>query len=616
MLVKWSDFLKANPLNADYDTNASALQSLISINETPENSFRHLADYKSLVCISRNSLDGDIQATFHHTIKRSSFLQTNPDYYGLMGFGTRAAAVKIRHTDLFKHTPKTKVVPEFKSLLKCKTEEEVLALPATNEKISIDFYALLPPCLSEELFSTEDLSPSSVLLLFINKINSMFNEDQAQAPIPPAESNDETDPTSNTTNNDQTPDPEQQEATSGNTASANSTSDNTELTNNDANETTDSNENDDNEGHPASASFSRILNFLCECVKNPRVISDVTITTCTKQSTASWVDHLHTELLGRNPTISTNPATTGINPQTNSLIESMGALTAAMADRQLKDMEAKSNPKSSDATKKFDNLPPITKNTTILCTMVPDMSQEELPEIEPTAAWLSLIGIKSSMTIVRTIEHTMRNRGCIVYLQKGMCNDFRHGTIASSPDPFERNGLCVFLMAPEETKRVKEDRLREIEEKASRNKLNQDDIELLTSNEVYLPKDFWAFEHMVRNFSTITSYLFGNDCLMARAWRIVLEHAGTHQATYKKFERDYQYFYVIVLDELHRRTQTFIHSAADGLLSSLKIRQLDFSSILDAIENHTYFVRRPTGLPKRKQDHNTNPTTPPNNKKP
>ena len=45
-------------------------------------------------------------------------------------------------------------------------------------------------------------------------------------------------------------------------------------------------------------------------------------------------------------------------------------------------------------------------------------------------------------------------------------------------------------MAPEETKRVKEDRIRELEEKAARNKLDNEDIGLLTSNEAYFPKDF------------------------------------------------------------------------------------------------------------------------------
>ena len=47
-------------------------------------------------------------------------------------------------------------------------------------------------------------------------------------------------------------------------------------------------------------------------------------------------------------------------------------------------------------------------------------------------------------------------------------------------------------------------------------------------------------------------------------------------------------------------TQTFIPSATDGLISSLKIKQLDFSTLLDSIENHPYFIRRPHGLPKRR----------------
>ena len=104
MIIKWSDFLKASPLKSDYDTNASALQRLININETPENSYRYLAENKTLACISKNALSGDIQATFNHTINQSSFLQTNPDYYAMMGFGFRATAAKIRHTDLFRHT--------------------------------------------------------------------------------------------------------------------------------------------------------------------------------------------------------------------------------------------------------------------------------------------------------------------------------------------------------------------------------------------------------------------------------------------------------------------------------------------------------------------------------
>ena len=149
------------------------------------------------------------------------------------------------------------------------------------------------------------------------------------------------------------------------------------------------------------------------------------------------------------------------------LVERIGELTAEMARRHLADMEEKKEAKTNETTRKFDALPPIVRNITIMCTMVPGMEQEDLQEITPTEAWNSFIGLKSGTYIQSTLQHVLRSKGCLVYLQNGMCNEFRHGTIASYPDPFERNGLCIFLMSPEETKQVKADRLRELEEKSA-----------------------------------------------------------------------------------------------------------------------------------------------------
>ena len=413
MIIKWSDFLKTSPLNADYDTNAAALQRLISINETPENSFRHLADNKTLVCISKNALAGDIQATFSHTIKRASFLQTNPDYYALMGFGARATAVKIRHTDLFRHTQRTKSVPDFKALLQCTTTDEILNLRVTNDKISIDFYAILPPCLTAELFEIEDLSPGNILLQFIGTINRMHMQQNTTAPR--SEASNDTAADGNTITTDE----QTNAAPTGTQPTASPT------TTNDT-ETTDTNTQDNSSDittdpttpHPAEASFARILNFLYECIKEPRAVQDVTMQPCTKRSTTEWLDLQHSTFLQSNIAI---PATEALPTSSNAtLIASIGSLTAAMADRQLRDMDTKTT-KPTDYLKKFDSLAPITKNTTLLCIMVPDMEQDEIQEIEQTAAWASLIGQKSSTTIVRTIEHAMHNKGCMVYLQKGMC---------------------------------------------------------------------------------------------------------------------------------------------------------------------------------------------------
>lgn len=236
---------------------------------------------------------------------------------------------------------------------------------------------------------------------------------------------------------------------------------------------------------------------------------------------------------------------------------------------------------------KYNNLPPIIKNIIATCTMVPGMSQIDLDEIEPTDNLRSFISIKSrTSTINSTLQHALRSKGYLAYLQNGMCNDLKHGIIASNFDPFERNGLCVFLTAPEELKQVKADRRAELEEKSIRNKLNEEDIALLTTNEAYLLRDFLAFDHMVKNYIELVSYLLGPECLISRAWKQVHNHAQKMQVIYKRFEREDRYFYTCLLDELHRRTQTFIQSGADGLVSSMEFEQLDFADIHRSIDNY------------------------------
>ena len=291
----------------------------------------------------------------------------------------------------------------------------------------------------------------------------------------------------------------------------------------------------------------------------------------------------------------------------------MGQLTAAMAHRQLSDIETTkiTSTSSNDTTTKYNNLPPIIKSIIATCTMVPCMSQTDLDEIESTDNLRSFIGIKSgTSTISSTLQHTLRSKGCTAYLQNGMCNDIKNGIIASNPDPFERNGLCVFLTAPEELKQVKTDRKAELEEKSARNKLSAEDTTLLTTNDAYLPRDFWAFEHMVRNFIELVAYLLGPECLITRAWRQILEHAQKKQALYKQFEREERYFFTCLLDELYRRTQTFIHSGADGLVSWLDFEQLSFHDITRSIDNYSHQVKRSihTYLKRKYDSQNTNPT--------
>ena len=159
-----------------------------------------------------------------------------------------------------------------------------MQLPVTNDKISIDFYALLPPCLSEEIFEAEDLSPGIILLLFINKINALHNKQQngqsddgngniTKGDI--ATANDQTNASAETS-------PDERTDSTSNQQHSTETSTPTEV---------NTEETDQDEAHLAEPSYSRILKFLYECIKEPRVVQDWTMYPCTEQSTSDWLGH-------------------------------------------------------------------------------------------------------------------------------------------------------------------------------------------------------------------------------------------------------------------------------------------------------------------------------------
>ena len=170
MILKWSDNLKVHPSNEDYNANAAALQKLIPFSETVENSFRHLSDNKTVICVTKNTFDGHLQATFNHTVKKASFTQTNPDYLALTGFGERATAVKLDPKDIFKHPNKRKTVPDFKKMLKCRMVEDMKNLQASQNKVNVDSYAIFPPSLTGELFDEENMDPAIIILKVMNKL--------------------------------------------------------------------------------------------------------------------------------------------------------------------------------------------------------------------------------------------------------------------------------------------------------------------------------------------------------------------------------------------------------------------------------------------------------------
>ena len=50
-----------------------------------------------------------------------------------------------------------------------------MALTLGDDATNVDFYAILPPCLAQELFDEDNFSPTNILLKFIQKINRLHS---------------------------------------------------------------------------------------------------------------------------------------------------------------------------------------------------------------------------------------------------------------------------------------------------------------------------------------------------------------------------------------------------------------------------------------------------------
>ena len=109
------------------------------------------------------------------------------------------------------------------------------------------------------------------------------------------------------------------------------------------------------------------------------------------------------------------------------LSHNFGQLTKAMTDKTLLDMQRDAEKANGEG--KFRKLPPMMKNTIMMFKMVPDMTQEDLPEIKPTETYLYILSMTSGTVARDTLHHIMKTKGCLVCLQDGMCAGLKNGAL-------------------------------------------------------------------------------------------------------------------------------------------------------------------------------------------
>ena len=498
---------------------------------------------------------------------KASIALADPDYLALAGFGRRATPERLNPKELFKQRKKV-FVPAFKDILKYKTIDDLKALTLSEKKVNVDFYALLPPTLTAEILDEDNADPSYVMLKMINKINLIYS----------------------------IANPEKIDLT---TEEHGATSENEE-TKKEANESEDeveTDKEDDDLAHPLEDSFGRVLNFLYWSSMDTKTVEGTKTRFCQKSATDAWCEQQHVLCLSTDEPQKSPVQQIPYQDKSTFMIDlsqNFGALTQAMRDKTLSDMQR--DTEKTGGAGKFKKMAPMMRNSILMFTMVPNMEQEDLDEIKPTETYLSILAMTSGSVVRDTLHHMMKTRGCLVCLQDGMCAAIKNGTIQST-DIYDINGLTPLHCGPEPCgKQLTIEQRAVLEETAALGKMTKEDISLLTKRENYLPKDFWAYEHQARNFAMLCDLIGGPDCLTARAWKKVAQHAQRQQATYRRLEKEHFIFYICLLDELHKKTQSFIHSCAHGKVEELNVRQLDFSQIFDDIEVHKYYAKRPLWL--------------------
>lgn len=205
------------------------------------------------------------------------------------------------------------------------------------------------------------------------------------------------------------------------------------------------------------------------------------------------------------------------------------------------------------------------------------------------------------VTILRS--HGARKRIMAIY-ESGFGAAIRDGNLVSSPRPMDVNSLTLFMIHPgAKAQAISARDTLLYQMKAELGKLEQPDVEALTSMKTYIPFDFASFLHMVKVMEFVCEFLDGRDYYSASAWRHAREHAEMSEFLYVDKSAENPMFYASLGDDYHRRHHTFLHSLEFKEIDQMATDHMNFSEVTDRIDRFEYVIHRPTFIPrKRPQD--------------
>ena len=261
MHLSWKNYLRYHAGVKELNLNPKALQSLFD-DPDPSSCFRALTENRILSCLTRSPMSSEVQASFLHASEKESFQQEKPFSLALVGFGNRARAVRLNPELIFVRSTQKQKIPTFDSFMMCISIDTVTSLEAGNEKEKIDSFAILPPCLADEIFEDDSMEAQDVLWCFIQRIKSL-RPNSAKEKAPEDNEDEEDDDVGN-----KSPISGEEEDEDTTVEEIPSPSDEKE-------------------------SFYKILVFLWAVMKDHKSISGTPLTLCNKRFTKKWEEQQH-----------------------------------------------------------------------------------------------------------------------------------------------------------------------------------------------------------------------------------------------------------------------------------------------------------------------------------
>jgi len=365
----------------------------------------------------------------------------------------------------------------------------------------------------------------------------------------------------------------------------------------------------DTPDHFYEARYGRILEFLWGVTLEENVVKPTKIAPCSTPSVSAWLDAAHAEHLNTHQQTQLPPflppAPSTMYPDTSGLSNvatAMTKLSHEMAKKNEMEMKTSKESEKKKSEKAFENLSKVQKNIFTLITATSDDTDEDVEDLRPTDHVITLLGQKINIKAQAQLQHLFKETNNICDISLAMCTQLKNGTIASHPSVNDLNGVSpLFLPERSDEERVTQELAMRLEEQMILGKISDSDLKIITKCRFHFPNNFGEYQHCIRNFLRLAEILAGSSSILVQKLKILVEHSTQHERSYKEIENDHWFFYASLLQFIHRRTQHFIHSASHGRLSKLKTGKLNFSDLLEDIEDGDYIPVQPKWLkqPKR-----------------